>query len=386
MVTWAFPPYFGGAAIQAIYLAQQLKENGVDVEFITNNAEQRSKHDNYNGLKVFRCSTFLKNPTGFNKISELIFAIRIFLYVLRMRKFNIIHFHSIQGIEALLFPILRLLGKKVILKMTLIGADDPKAFKNRKYLSVFYLWGMKYVNYLIAISTRQIQLVKESGITRAKCCYIPNGVDIAKYKELDENNKRKLKEQLCLNHYDKIFLTVGKLEDRKNSLFLLDVWKYLMKEYPNAIFLFVGPGNSDNNEYYLNLKHNIRANTLSRVLFTGHINDVDTYMKISDIFLFASKTEGLPNVLIEALATSVPVVTLNIEGVIGDIIQEGNDDIARICYRSSPEDFVHMVISLDCDFNRIERNKRILLHRKKFDMHHIGSQYVELYHKLLSEN
>jgi len=61
MVTSAFPPYFGGAAVQATYLAQGLKTCGLNVEFITDNEERQSVHDIYKGIRIYRCSSFFSN-------------------------------------------------------------------------------------------------------------------------------------------------------------------------------------------------------------------------------------------------------------------------------------------------------------------------------------
>lgn len=61
MVTSAFPPYFGGAAIQATYLAQGLKARGVDVEFITDNEERPSVQAVDKGIRIYCGSSLFDN-------------------------------------------------------------------------------------------------------------------------------------------------------------------------------------------------------------------------------------------------------------------------------------------------------------------------------------
>jgi len=382
MVVWSFPPDFGGAGIQAAYLAKQLKDSGIDVEFIANNKEKGSQHDNYNGLTIYRYSTFARN----HKISEALFIIRILIHILRVNKYHIIHFHSMEGLEALIFPILRMLKKKIIFKMTLAGSDDPASYKRRRYLSSIYSLGLKYVNCFIAISSKQIELVEKGGISKNRCVYVPNGVDIDKYREVNKNQKIILKKQLGLIEFNKIFLSVGKIEDRKNYIFLLDVWKILLTKYPASALILVGPGNTDENEYYRKLNQRIQGNALSGVIFTGQVDNVDLYMKVADTFLFASKMEGFGTVLIEALTTSLPVVVKNIEKVTEDIIGEESKEIARICYSNSPEEFASLVIDLNENKDVNARKEIIQLYREKFAMRNISSQYTSLYLNLLAES
>ena len=68
-------------------------------------------------------------------------------------------------------------------------------------------------------------------------------------------------------------------------------------------------------------------NIADRVIFTGLVDNVDEYMKSSDLFVFLSKREGCPNVIIEAMSTGLPVIALNISGVTEDIICDGIDGI-----------------------------------------------------------
>lgn len=384
MVTSAFPPYFGGAAVQATYLAQGLQARGVNVEFITDNEQRPSLHEVYKGIKIYRCSSFFDNRGMTGKRSEIVFSLRILLYVLRHAgKYQLIHFHSMRGWEALIFPLLKLMNKKLLFKFTLVGGDDPMAFKRRNWMAPVYLWGLSFVDKFIAIASIQIDLTEQAGLPRSRVAHIPNGVDTVRYAAPEAAARDALKRELGFGQFDRIFYSIGKIEDRKNYKFLLAAWKFLAPAFPNAALLFAGTGNTEDSEYYRELQAMIARDALPNVYFLGHKDNVDDYMKIADAFLFASKAEGFGTVLIEAAVTGVPVVARNIEGVTEDIILPQDRDIARICYAESAQDFAAMVIDLLAQFDAAGRARAIARFQTAYGLGHISDRYVELYRQLL---
>jgi len=386
MVTSAFPPYFGGAAVQATYLAKGLQARGVGVEFITDNEERPSMHEVYQGIPVYRCSSFFDNMAMTAKRSELIFTLRILLYIMRhWRRHDVIHFHSIRGTEALIFPLLKIMGKKLIFKFTLVGSDDPMAFKRRNHMARLYLWGMTFVDKFIAIASVQVDLTEEAGLQRERVLHLPNGVDTTRYAALAPDARAALKAALGLGQYDKIFYSIGKIEDRKNYKFLLQAWKILCRRYPNSAIVFAGTGNTADREYYRDLLRMIEQDDLPGVVFLGHRENVDDYMKVSDAFLFASKAEGFGTVLIEAAVAGVPVVARNIEGVTEDILLPEDRDLARICYEDDANAFAAMTIDLLGNYDDAGRARSIKRFQRVYGLEHITGRYVQLYRNLLGK-
>ena len=387
MVSSAFPPHFGGAAVQATYLAQGLHKRGVAVEFITDNERRPSVHELYRGIPVYRCASFFDNRARTGKRSELVFAARVLLYVLRHgRKYDIIHFHSMRGAESFTFPLLKLLGKQLIYKLTLVGNDDPMAFKRRNFMGKAYLWGLSYIDRFIAIASVQIDLTEQAGLERARVLHLPNGVDTGRYAAPAPADRAALKARLGLDGYDKVFYSIGKIEDRKHYKFLLRAWRHLAPVYPGSAIVFAGPGNTDDNPYYVELRAMIAEHGLSGVLFLGHRDNVDDYMKVADAFLFASKSEGFGTVLIEAAVTGVPVVALNIEGVTEDIVLPEDRDLARICYdREDPKAFADTTVDLLSRFDPAGRARALARFQRVYDLDHIAGRYVELYQQMLGD-
>ncbi|HTP64317.1 MAG TPA: glycosyltransferase family 4 protein [Geobacteraceae bacterium] len=376
MVTWAFPPNFGGATVQATYLATELKKRGtVDVAFITDNRNRKSGHDIYGGVEVFHCSTFFSG----GHLDEFIFAVRVFIYVLFNRRFQVIHFHSIRGLEALIFPLLRLLGKRVVLKLTLIGVDDPMAFRKRKKLGFLYSWGLAFVNRYVAISSRLRELALEAGVPEKKVVKIHNGVDTARFSEMSCQERSALKESLGITAL-KVFLSIGKVEERKGYDFLLRAWLDIRKSIRDCVLLIIGPANDESNPYYLSLHRFISDNCLDNVFFLGKIDRVEEYVKVSDCFLFCSRAEGFGTVVIEAMSSGVPVVALNIPGVTEEIIRE--EAVSRICYSDAPEEFAGMVVDMMSRPEPVKVREATARVRDQFAISAIARQYEKMYEEL----
>ncbi len=133
--------------------------------------------------------------------------------------------------------------------------------------------------------------------------YIQNGVDINKFTKVDFNIKKKLRKSLNLPLKTKIFISVGNLNIGKDPLFILNSIK---KFKINIFVIFLGSG-------HLKKQCIECSKNDSRFLFKGNVNNVIDYLQASDYFVSASKAEGLPNAVMEALACGLPSILSDIE-------------------------------------------------------------------------
>src|SRR5512147_504223 len=137
MVTALFPPdEFGGAPIQSLQLAKALRAKGLHVEFLTDNGARATGGGWYEGVPVTRVRTYFGRRDS--KWREVVFAMRILLFVLSRPDLRVLHFHSIRGFEAFLFPVFRLIGRRLLLKLTLAESDDPLTMRRRRLLGWAY--------------------------------------------------------------------------------------------------------------------------------------------------------------------------------------------------------------------------------------------------------
>jgi glycosyltransferase involved in cell wall biosynthesis len=136
--------------------------------------------------------------------------------------------------------------------------------------------------------------------------YVQNGVDL----DLFDNpsmDKMELRQRLSLPKDKVIFTYTAPLIARKNHKFLIDGFIRYRKAFlnNNSLLLLLGDG-----PLMGELKR--RCDNEDSIIFGGNILNVSEYLHASDIFISSSLSEGLPNSVLEAIASGIPVVLSDI--------------------------------------------------------------------------
>ena len=175
--------------------------------------------------------------------------------------------------------------------------------------------------------------VKAKSIKREKLKIIYNGVELNKYKTLTEKNIVYYRNKLNIPRNHKILITVGRLEPQKNHQVLLKAFASVIQRYQDTTLLIVGDGSLK-----VRLKKLVSDLGLEKhVIFTGVRNDVSNLLAISDAFILVSNWEGMPNVILEALASGLPVVAtavggtpeVLVDGQTGFLVEPNNEDMLK---------------------------------------------------------
>lgn len=155
----------------------------------------------------------------------------------------------------------------------------------------------------------------------------PNGVDVNHFHgtRADQSGRESLRAELNIPKRASIVTFVGRLNEDK-GLRCLEQALRLMPVDIDAHLLIVGPVDDAAGESALN--------SLSRtgvpVTETGEVTDVAPFLAISDVLCLPSKREGLPTVLLEAFASSVPVVGTRATGIVDLIIHNETGGLVEI--------------------------------------------------------
>jgi glycosyltransferase involved in cell wall biosynthesis len=154
------------------------------------------------------------------------------------------------------------------------------------------------------------KIIQLYDINKEKIKIIPNGVDIQKFKPRE--TQKKIKDKTGLINRPKI-LFVGRLIPRKGLSFLIKAAQKIVKEQKNAIFIIVGEG-PQKKHIVRNLK---KKKLFKNFIFLGDVNEdrLPQIYNIADIFVFPSIQEGQGIALLEAQATSKPVVSFKTSGI-----------------------------------------------------------------------
>ena len=159
------------------------------------------------------------------------------------------------------------------------------------------------------------------NIRRDKLVVIPNPVMVSDKRQIVNTS----------NHNKKIIM-VARLGIVKSHERLLDIFNKLPENYTLTL---AGEGHLRNQ---ISEKVN-RLNLDSRVVFLGDVTNVVDIIPEYDVLVLCSRTEGFPNVILEALSVGVPVVTFRVGGIIG-LVEDGfngfvleQDDLAGFAKR-----------------------------------------------------
>ncbi len=163
-------------------------------------------------------------------------------------------------------------------------------------------------------------MIKNNRISPTKIISIPSGVDKDRFdpKKYDKKNSReyfKLKDdELIIGHLARF----AKLKGFDN---FIEVAKNITQKFNNIRFVIGGDGTKDMREYIKNL---IRKNSLEdNIILLGHIHNPEIFFKAIDIFFFPSKSEGVPQVVTQALMMNLPTVTTDVGGT-KDLLVDNN--------------------------------------------------------------
>ncbi len=165
------------------------------------------------------------------------------------------------------------------------------------------------VDHLIVPSRQMVDVLDRYGI-RTPSTVIPTGIHLAEFAAGDGAG---LRATHGIGPQQPTLVTVSRLAQEKNIMFLLDVAKALVAEFPDLCFIVAGEGPDASR-----LKQRSAELGLGdTVRFFGNLDRRTTLLdcyRAGDVFVFASPTETQGLVLIEAMALGVPIVSTAVMG------------------------------------------------------------------------
>lgn len=134
--------------------------------------------------------------------------------------------------------------------------------------------------------------------------YIRNGVDVSQYTKRDLAKTPDVRKNLKLPLDKVIYVYSGGFIDRKNQIEAIAAFLRMNKN-DAAVLLLLGDGTN-----FETVKNEFSQ--YRNILFRGKVSNVNEYLHASDIYLATSKSEGLPNGVLEAMACGLPVLLSDI--------------------------------------------------------------------------
>ena len=292
----------------------------------------------------------LGNLEGAGIFKKLMFLISSFLWIVKNhKKYDILH--GLGPFWDTFFPALLFtqLGGKSFIKIT----GQTAGFSNNSRLS--RLTGISYlrrknatkITGYLSLSKQITSLLQKAGIQHETIHKIPNGVDIQRFYPISRPDKLIIRTDLNIkNVYT--FMYCGGLTYGKRIVETIQAAHHLIvNDVRDFQLLVVGPDRSKQN-LQAKLEEYIKDNNLQdHVILVGSTNTPELYFQASDAFILASKSEGMSNSLLEAMACGLPSIVTKISGS-EDLIDEG---VHGLFTSGEPEDIARCMLTLYSDVN-----------------------------------
>ena len=206
------------------------------------------------------------------------------------------------AVWAILFA--KLTGKPVTLALTgkaeIFG--NNKSFREKLFASCD--------NYIATTHEIKESFIKDAHIDQKKISVIPHGIDTKMYPFISYEDRCIAKQQSGLDSVIPNLLFCARVAPNKGILIALEVWKQIYKHYPDSKFYIVGGGDNT----LLDEARRVSEQCNNSISVVGEVDDVTSYHRLSDVYIFPSEHEGLPTSLLEAMSSGLATVCSDIGG------------------------------------------------------------------------
>ncbi|MEI6045840.1 MAG: glycosyltransferase family 4 protein, partial [Chloroflexota bacterium] len=291
----------GGVNQHILWLAENFRALGHEVKIMApTSADAEDESEVGPGIPIYHVGNIMPIKAN-GSVARITLSLNLsgqIKTILRREQFDVIHLHE---------PLMPALPLTVLAHSKALNIGTFHAFSQS---NIGYYYGrpilrifMRKLDGRIAVSLPAVEFIRQ--YFKGNYEIIPNGIDLSRFEHdvepLSQYNDGKLN-----------ILFVGRFSERRKGLkYLLRAFTYVKREIPNARLIIVGKGEVKGYRRYL-LRHGIED-----VIFTGFVSDEDLprYYRSSQIFCAPSTGgESFGIVLLEAMASGVPVVASDIPG------------------------------------------------------------------------
>lgn len=349
-------------------LAKQLTQRGHRVTAITRGKARGDERTDFDGVEVIR-ATFLP-----------IYPFHVYLHSLHLERlvrqadFDVIHVHSPlcpaidAGTQA---PIITTVHTTVWKGARMVELIDLLSLGIKLHMSISYHIEKKLFEASDVVTTVSMAVARELqsyGVELGKVVCVGNGVDI-RYFEPDGRS-------------DGYVLYVGRLSHRKGLMDLVRCAKQTIQAAPETKFVVVGKG-----PLLSRVKSLLNQLGLQNsVTIVGYVNK-ETLLRLyqgASVFVLPSYHEGLPTVLLEAMACGVPVVATKVSGTTEVVQNEVNGILVPPRNPASLSEAILGITKDDSLARRLAQNARKTI-EEKFSFEIVAERTLNVYNSAMTQ-
>ncbi|MFH1727415.1 MAG: glycosyltransferase family 4 protein [Pseudomonadota bacterium] len=235
---------------------------------------------------------------------------------------------------------------------------------------------LKILSHIICVSKSVHQnLISFFNINKNKTSIIYNSIIVNDYKNHVLSKKR---EDLLPETNDKVvYIVPARLEPIKGHKYLIEAISQIKEKIPKAIFFFLGDGTERKN-----IESQIQEKKLeNNIKILGFQPNVADYLKVSDVFVLTSLSEGLPLSVIEGMACELPIIGSRISGITELVVDGKNGYLPPAKDYQKISEYL-LKLYLDPDLRNKMGEESFLIAKNKFDLKEITKEIDSVYKKL----
>lgn len=296
----------GGLELYSMHIHKMFKKNGYpSIHFCleTFGLESKLKEENLDYECIPKSKYF--NPTATLKIRNII----------KEKNIKVIYVHHLRDLWVLVPALVGMNDVQLIGFAQMFLKDvNKKDFLHTKLYN-------RMKNLIVLTDIQKEALKKCLPLKHNKYITIPNSVDMSKYSP--DCRDESLRNELGVKSEEILIGIVGRLDPWKGQIELVEAFNNIKDRFPNSKLLIVGDETPHEPGYREQIEDFIyNENLQERVILRSFQPDVNRWMASMDIFVMPSYEEAFGIVLIEAMASGLPVISTNAGGV-PDILENG---------------------------------------------------------------
>ncbi len=306
MIISQFYPLLGGAEVQAQRLASALRANGVDIFVLTRRLKNLPAYEVIDDIPVYRSIRTVDVPILFGLL--YVASVAVFLYRKR-NEYAIIHCNILQELQtvvALLFKYM--FNKRVVVKMSSSGLTSDLKLMKHSIVGRITLRLLGKADRIISLCSEATTELLSAGIPADRLQQISNGVDTGLFTVRAGSR----------HPGQKLITFIGRLDGFKGVEHLLEAFRLVIAGGADARLNLVGYGPDEDKLKRLAMALDIQE----KVSFRGREENVLKELSETDIFVLPSLSEGMSNVLLEAMSCGLPVIATGVGGAL-EMIRHG---------------------------------------------------------------
>jgi glycosyltransferase involved in cell wall biosynthesis len=188
-----------------------------------------------------------------------------------------------------------------------------KYLLSQKFLWWMGCWGFDEFITNSVVAARQ---VAESGQTRRPIRVVPNGTILPEH--ISQSDRQRLKSELGFSSTHLLIGTIGRIDSNKNQQMLINAFAILADKWESLRLVIIGEGTLKA-QLLTTIK---RMRLADKIRLPGAIPLASRYLTALEVCCMSSLSEGMPNLIMEASAAGVPVVSTNCGGCV-ELIDHG---------------------------------------------------------------